>query len=278
MRKHDDQATDAMVDEVMHAISVLNDRLKELGSVDEYILAPRNIWLIRSAHDEPWAAQSSIDIHLDLDSARASFHMHDPNALPQPMIYDENDREAPTNETARLAPEKYDWYYGDPDSPREIIDFVEHDLLRNEAPKAHHIDWINSFDWQKALNPRRQGDEDMAMPTSAQEVFDVLVPAGIAAHPEKARELNCVYCFKITGEGGADWTIDLTAETPSCTRGASEKAQCTISISAEDFKTMLGGDPNAGMQLFFAGKLVVAGDVTLAMKLQQLFELSRPKA
>ncbi len=118
----------------------------------------------------------------------------------------------------------------------------------------------------------------MAMPSSAQEVFDDLVPKGLAQFPDKAGELNAIYAFKITGDGGGEWTVDCVAKPPTCTKGASDKAQCTIEVANEDFKTMLGGDPNAGMQLFFAGKLRVSGDVTLAMKLQQLFELARPKA
>lgn len=117
----------------------------------------------------------------------------------------------------------------------------------------------------------------MAMPTSAQEVFDDLVPKGLAQFPDKAGELNAIYAFKISGDGGGDWTVDTVAKPPTCTKGANDNAQCTIEVSNEDFKTMLGGDPNAGMQLFFAGKLRVSGDVTLAMKLQQLFELARPK-
>ena len=36
-------------------------------------------------------------------------------------------------------------------------------------------------------------------------------------------------------------------------------------------------DPNAGMQLYFQGKLCVSGDPMLAMKLQQLFEIVSPK-
>ena len=117
----------------------------------------------------------------------------------------------------------------------------------------------------------------MSMPTSAQQVFDDLVPKGLSQFPDKARELNAIYAFKITGDGGGEWTVDCTANPPTCNKGASDKAQCTIEVSNEDFKTMLG-DPNAGMQLFFANKLRISGDVTLAMKLQQLFELARPKA
>ena len=115
----------------------------------------------------------------------------------------------------------------------------------------------------------------MANPASATEVFDELVPKGLAAFPDKARELNAIYCFNISGDGGGLWTVDCTANPPTCTPGDAGKAQCTIEVSNEDFKTMLS-DPNAGMQLYFQGKLRVSGDPMLAMKLQQLFELARP--
>jgi putative sterol carrier protein len=113
-------------------------------------------------------------------------------------------------------------------------------------------------------------------PKDAQDLFDHLVPEGLKQYPDKARELDAVYCFKVTGDGGGEWTVDLKANPPTCTKGDSGKAQCTVEVSSEDFKTMLG-DPQAGMQLYFQGKLKVAGDPMLAMKLQQLFDLARPK-
>jgi len=114
------------------------------------------------------------------------------------------------------------------------------------------------------------------LPTNASELFDDLVPKGLAAFPDKARELNAIYCFKITGDDGGEWTVDTTANPPTCTKGDSGKAQCTIDVTHDDFKAMLA-DPNAGMQLYFQGKLRVSGDPMLAMKLQQLFELARTK-
>ena len=42
-------------------------------------------------------------------------------------------------------------------------------------------------------------------------------------------------------------------------------------------RAALVADPNAGMQLYFQGKLIVTGDPMLAMKLQQLFDIARPK-
>ena len=112
------------------------------------------------------------------------------------------------------------------------------------------------------------------LPKDASDLFDNMVPAALKQHPDKAREINAIYAFKISGEGGGEWTVDLVSDPPTCTQGDSGKAQCTIKVSAEDFKTMLG-DPNAGMQLYFQGKLRVSGDPMLAMKLQQLFELAK---
>jgi putative sterol carrier protein len=114
------------------------------------------------------------------------------------------------------------------------------------------------------------------LPKDAQELFNNLVPEGLKQFPDKAGELNAIYLFKITGDGGGEWTVDTVAKPPTCTPGDAGKAQCTVSVSHDDFKTMLS-DPNAGMQLYFQGKLQVTGDPMLAMKLQQLFEIARPK-
>ena len=106
------------------------------------------------------------------------------------------------------------------------------------------------------------------IPNSAAELFDEILPKQLAEHPDKAKQVNAVYCFKISGDGGGDWTVDLASDPPTCSRGDSGKAQCTIEVSHDDFKTMLS-DPNAGMQLYFQGKLRVSGDPMLATKLNQ---------
>jgi len=110
------------------------------------------------------------------------------------------------------------------------------------------------------------------IPDSAAQLFDEQLPAALAQHPDKAKAVNAVYCFKISGEGGGDWTVDLASDPPTCTRGDSGKAQCTIEVAHDDFKAMLG-NPQVGMQLYFQGKLKVSGDPMLATKLQQFLTL-----
>jgi hypothetical protein len=109
--------------------------------------------------------------------------------------------------------------------------------------------------------------------TNAQQLFDQDVPNALSKNPDKAREINAVYLFKISGDGGGEWTVDLKSETPSCKPGVHGTAQCTIEVAHEDFKAMLG-NPTLGMQLYFQGKLRVTGDPMLATKLQKLFSMS----
>jgi hypothetical protein len=113
------------------------------------------------------------------------------------------------------------------------------------------------------------------MPKNAQHLFDELIPAALSAHPDRAKEVNAIYGFNITGDGGGQWTVDLVSEPPTCVKGDTGKAQCAIEVAAEDFNAMLA-NPQLGMQLYFQGKLRVTGDPMLATKLQKFFEMANP--
>jgi putative sterol carrier protein len=114
--------------------------------------------------------------------------------------------------------------------------------------------------------------KEAAMP-NVHELFDQKFPEALAKHPDKAKEVNAVYLFKITGDGGGEWTVDLASATPGVKKGAHGTANCTIEVAHDDFQAMLN-DPAKGMQLFFQGKLKVSGDQMLAMKLQKLFQMA----
>ena len=111
------------------------------------------------------------------------------------------------------------------------------------------------------------------MPKSASELFDQILPGAIAKAPEKAKDVGSIYVFKIAGEGGGEWTVDLANSPPSIKKEVVPGAQCTIEVAHSDFINMLT-NPALGMQLFMQGKLKVAGDPMLAMKLQKLFSLA----
>jgi len=111
------------------------------------------------------------------------------------------------------------------------------------------------------------------LPKNARELFDEQVPHALRQHPENAREVDAIFCFRINGEGGGEWTCDLTADPPTCLPGAGDQAQCTIEVSHEDFMRMLT-DPRAGVELYSEGKLKLSGDPMLATRLEAFFKLA----
>ena len=115
--------------------------------------------------------------------------------------------------------------------------------------------------------------EDCSMAVDIKDLFDNKLPAAIAANPDKAKEIGHVFQMNITGDSGGSWTIDATASGPSCKPGTVTTAECTITIADADFQKLSENPQANGMQLFFAGKLKVAGNQMLATKLGKLFDL-----
>jgi putative sterol carrier protein len=111
------------------------------------------------------------------------------------------------------------------------------------------------------------------VPENAQQLFNVDVPEALKKFPDKAREIGAIYLFKIAGDGGGTWTVNLQGNPPTVTPGDAGNAQCTFEVAHDDFKQMLT-NPAMGMQLYFQGKLKVTGDPMLATKLQKLFTLT----
>jgi len=111
------------------------------------------------------------------------------------------------------------------------------------------------------------------MPT-AKDIFDVKIPAALKQFPDKARELNAIYCMKVTGDGGGLWTINLQADPPTALPVTPVNSQCAIEMANEDFAAMLE-NPRAGMQLYFQGKLKVVGDPMLATRMTKLLSLGQ---
>lgn len=112
------------------------------------------------------------------------------------------------------------------------------------------------------------------MAVDIQNLFNQTIPAALAKNEAAAKEIGATYQFIITGEGGGEWFIDLTPNGPKATAGNPGKADCTLTISTDDFQKLHENPDANGMQLFFSGKLKVAGNQMLAMKLKKLFALA----
>ena len=106
------------------------------------------------------------------------------------------------------------------------------------------------------------------MAVDIKKMFNEDLPAALTKNADDAKTIGAKFQMNITGEG--EWNIDVSSSGPSCKSG-SGPADCTITIAAEDFQKLAENPQANGMQLFFAGKLKVAGNQMLAMKLQKLF-------
>lgn len=113
------------------------------------------------------------------------------------------------------------------------------------------------------------------MAVDIKNLFDNEIPAALAKNADAAKEINAKYQFVITGDGGGEWFIDLTPAGPSAKAGNPGNADCTLTVSADDFQKLHENPDANGMQLFFSGKLKVQGQQVLAMKLKKLFQLNK---
>lgn len=100
-------------------------------------------------------------------------------------------------------------------------------------------------------------------------IFGELLPQRLADNPERVEGVQAVYLFDLSGDGGGKWTLTCDGKAATIAEGEEGEAQCTISMDTGDFVEMIGGDLNPQMA-FMTGKLRVAGDIGLAIKIQAI--------
>jgi putative sterol carrier protein len=109
-----------------------------------------------------------------------------------------------------------------------------------------------------------QEDTTMAI-TSVKEALDGI----LNADPSKVAGINAVILFDLSGEGGGKWTLKLADGKIGLEEGETDSPAMTLSMSAQDFVTMTNGDLNP-MAAFMQGKIRITGDMSLAMRLQNI--------
>ena len=104
--------------------------------------------------------------------------------------------------------------------------------------------------------------------TTAKEIFEAMPGRFL---PEQAGDLNAVIQFDLSGEGGGQWTLSVADRKATVTDGTTPNPNMTFSTDAADFVAIINGDLNP-MNAFMQGKVKVKGDMTLALKLQNIFK------
>ncbi|MGA2411618.1 MAG: SCP2 sterol-binding domain-containing protein [Candidatus Binataceae bacterium] len=104
-------------------------------------------------------------------------------------------------------------------------------------------------------------------PKSCKEAFE---QAPVNFNKDAAKGLKAVYQFDLSGDGGGQWAILIDNDQCTVQEGKHPSPSITISMTAQDYLDLLSGKLN-GQMAFMTGKLRIAGDLGLAIKLQTLF-------
>jgi putative sterol carrier protein len=109
----------------------------------------------------------------------------------------------------------------------------------------------------------------MSQAQSVRDVFQSHLPERLRSKPDVVAKINAVYQFNISGPNGGAWSIDCTAPGGAVKEGTAANARCTVAMVDADFLNVVNGKLNPQMA-FMSGKLKIQGDISLAMKLQQI--------
>jgi putative sterol carrier protein len=108
------------------------------------------------------------------------------------------------------------------------------------------------------------------MPLSVADLMERMPGAFV---PERAAGLDAVVHFKFTGPDAGEWNAVIKDGKCEVARGIPHfKPIMTLTADSTDFVRIFTGEMD-GMQAFMQGKIKLAGDLNLAMKLMQMFDI-----
>jgi putative sterol carrier protein len=108
-----------------------------------------------------------------------------------------------------------------------------------------------------------EAKEGCAMAETTVKGFFESLESRLNSDPSKLAGMNAVYQFQV-GEGS--YCVSMKEGKASVASGAIPDPNCTVTMEENDFLEMLSGKLNSQMA-FMTGKLKVAGDMGLALKL-----------
>ncbi len=103
-------------------------------------------------------------------------------------------------------------------------------------------------------------------------VADLMSKMPGAFLPEKAPGLDAVIQFKFSGAEAGEWYAAIKDGKCAVTQGAHPSPKMTLSADSGDYVKVFTGELD-GMQAFMQGKIKLAGDLNLAMKLMTMFKI-----
>ena len=107
------------------------------------------------------------------------------------------------------------------------------------------------------------------MPLTVAELMEKMPGAFI---PEKAQGVDAVIQFKFTGAEAGEWNATIRDGKVDVAPGPHPAPKMTLTADSSDYVKIFTGELD-GMKAFMEGKIKLAGDLNLAMKLMQMFKI-----
>jgi len=108
------------------------------------------------------------------------------------------------------------------------------------------------------------------MPLTVSQLMEKMPGAFL---PEKAQGVNATVHFKFTGAEAGDWNASIADGKVAVVQGAPDSpATMTLTADSSDYVKIFTGELD-GMSAFMQGKIKLAGDLNLAMKLMGMFKI-----
>ncbi len=104
---------------------------------------------------------------------------------------------------------------------------------------------------------------------SAAAIFEAMPNAFNA---EAAKDVDVIFQYHISGDGGGDWNCVIKDGTCNINSGNHEKPTCTLKMADMDFVDMING-VLPSMQAYTSGKLKIEGDIMKSQLIEKLFKL-----
>lgn len=108
------------------------------------------------------------------------------------------------------------------------------------------------------------------MSLSIKDIMDKMPGAFL---PEKAEGLDVVILFHMTGDQSGDWVATIKDGVCTLKQGTVDESTLAVTADGQDYIDVVTGKLD-GMQAFMQGKLKLKGDMNLAMKMTNFFNLS----
>ena len=90
--------------------------------------------------------------------------------------------------------------------------------------------------------------------------------------PEKAEGIDAVIQFKFTGAEAGNWYATIKEGKCTVAQGDVPSPKMTLTADSADYIRIISGELDR-MKAFMEGKIKLGGDLTLAMKLMQMFKV-----